>query len=255
MRLKFAILPLFLSLALSSCGKGDPGGTPGRPAATGLDRNGVVCALAWSLMSDQSKARISLLYPEGLSSVAGTLEDYLSIEKYNAYVPGLRKMSMTSRYVYDPNPTQAHGGDCLHGLRFAHYYLSHLDRFTLPDEELYFYHTLLVNMVLDIHNLSLPAIAPSGSRWTDSEGNDRMDAVCAEVFGNYSLSGVLMSLGNLSAGEAATITGKSFEEWAQENCSAGAALASAPEKQVRAAVQKAGYRLAYLFDLYYGGAQ
>ena len=253
MRFKTALLPVFLALAFVSCGKDNSGAGTGRPASVGLDRNGIVCALAWSQMSDQAKARVSLLYPEGLSSVAATLEDYLAIDKYNAYVPGLRKMNMNGRYFYDPNPTQAHGGDCLRGLRFAHYYLSHLDRFSLPDEELYFYHALLVNMVLDIHNLSLPALAPSGSRWTDSEGNDLMDTVCSEAFGNFSLSGILLSIGNLSADEAAGITAKSFEEWAQENCSASAGLASAPERQGRTAVQKAGYRLAYLFNLYYGG--
>ena len=253
MRFKTALLPVFLALAFVSCGKDNSGAGTGRPASAGLDRNGIVCALAWSQMSPQAKARVSLLYPEGLSSVAATLEDYLAIDKYNAYVPGLRKMNMNGRYFYDPNPTQAHGGDCLRGLRFAHYYLSHLDRFSLLDEELYFYHALLVNMVLDIHNLSLPALTPSGRRWTDSEGNDLMDTVCSEAFGNFSLSGIFLSIGNLSADEAAGITAKSFEEWAQENCSASAGLASAPERQVRTAVQKAGYRLAYLFNLYYGG--
>lgn len=217
----------------------------------GLDRNGIICALAWSLMTDAAKVRITALYPDGLASVAPALEGFLSTDKYNAYVPGLHKMAMNNAYLYDPNTTQAHGGDCLRGLRFADYYLRHLSRFSLPDEEKYFYHSLLVSMVEDIHDLSLPAMVPAGTRWTLADGSDRMDAVCKDVFGGLSIGGVLRKLTDLSASDAAELTDKPFEEWAQETCAAVAGTGKDPQGAVRKAVRDAGYRLAALFNTYY----
>ena len=225
----------------------------GLPA--GLDRNGIICALAWSLLSDTAKARLSLLYPGGLASVAPALDIYLAIDKYNAYVPGLRKMSMNKGFFYDPNPTQAHGGDCLRGLRFAHYYLSHLERFNLPDEEFYFYHSLLVAMVEDIHNLSLPALMPAASRWVDADGADAMDAACEELFGQLSFGGILRNLGVLSDEEAGAIAEKPFEQWAQETCATVAGVPADTASAVRTAIRNAGYRLAALFNSYYGTLQ
>ena len=222
---------------------------------SGLDRNGIVCALAWHLMSDAARARVSLLYPGGLAAVAPSLADYLSTDKYNAYVPGMRRMAMNKVFFYDPNTTQANGGDCLRGLRFAHYYLSHLSRFSLPDEELYFYHALLVTMVEDIHDLSLPALMPSGTRWLDESGGPLMDAACEEIFSRMSLGGILRSLSGLSKDEAEALCSQDLDAWAQETCAAVAGLQYGAETAVRNSVRNAGYRLAALLNSYYGNAQ
>lgn len=198
------------------------------------DCNMAICALAERHLSAPAKAKLGILFPNGLSSIAPNLERFMQIDKYRAYTPNLRRLSMNFEYFYDPNYTQADGGDCVRGLRFADYYLSHLGRFTLPDEELYFYHSLLVVMLEDLHDPSLPALMPEGKHRTFEEN----------PLSNLSWDGIIRKLDIWTEDEAAEHCKTSFSQWAQEICS--------PDVNPEDAIRKAGYRLAGFFNKYYG---
>ena len=216
--------PRLESIKVDVCQSGPP---------ANAKRDEIIYALAEKHLGWRANARIKMLYPGGLKSAAADLDRFLKIDKYRAYTPALRRLAMNTDYVYDPNFTQGNGGDCVRGIVFADYYLSNLNRFTLLDDELYFYHSLLVNMVMDLHDPALPVMMPLSVERTVKEAE----------FEGLSWDGILRRLETWTAEEEAARCQAPFTEWAREICRADVD----PEEAVRAA----GYRLAWLLNKYY----
>ena len=231
-----------------------------------------VVVIAERHISQTTRENIKALISYPLRNDASWMDKHRRDPEY-AFTGSYHTMAMNENYVYDPSWRLATGGDCVTGLQFLEYNLTHQDKLALTDSVKVLDLRLLIHIVGDMHCPCHSYAMPKRNQWKCTYKGEQykyhgfIDHIPDLMFEGMTIDEIAESIDKASRKQIRKWQKGSFIDWAQDCCTRDKAIYDVnpygtyeldpqTEDKLRPCVEEAlcvaGYRLAYLLDRYFG---
>ena len=263
MRLNSAIRILAAAAALLSTG------LPSR--GWGATGHKIVVALAQRHLTQNTGTALSQLFSYDYIDDASWADKHRKDEEY-LFTDSYHTMAMNKDYLYDPGWRSWSGGDCVTGLDFFDWNLSHRQQLHLTDSVCVFNVRMVLHVVGDMHCLCHSYVMPEKNLWdctykgTAYTYHSFFDKAPELMYEGLTPAKVAAKIDTWPEERIKACGQGTFIDWAQECCTRdkiiydvnpyGTATLDPDTLEktgpaVVEALQYAGYRLAYLLNKYF----
>ena len=231
-----------------------------------------VVVIAERHLTKETVKKIETLIPYDLRNDASWMDKHRRDEEY-AFTGSYHTMAMNHDFVYDPSWRLATGGDCVTGLQFLEYNLTHQQQLALTDSVKVLNIRMLIHIVGDMHCPCHSYVMPERNQWKcrfdgkDYKYHGYIDHITDILYEGMSIDRIARKLDTWTEEQIAAAQEGTFVDWAQDCCTRDRAIyevnpyktfdldPDTPEKLrpcVEDALRVAGYRLAFLLNKYFG---
>ena len=228
-------------------------------------------AVAMRHITDRARRNIEAFYPGPVVKDASWMDKHRRDAEY-AYTGSYHTMAMNHDGIYDPTWRIEKGGDCVTGLRFSDYCLSHMDQLHLTDSAKIFQVRILIHIVGDMHCPCHSYIMPERNQWKCTFRGEHyryhgfIDHIPDLMFEGMTIDEIAEKVDTWKKGPIRKICKGTFEDWAQEICDRDQEIYRVnpygtkeldPDtvEKLRPCIEEAlavgGYRLAFLLNKYF----
>lgn len=239
--------------------------------AWGRTGHKVVVAIAQRHLSERTRRNIDALLGYDFREDASWMDDHRKDEEY-AYTGNYHCMGMSRDYIYDPTVRMQMGGDCVSGLQFVDYMLTHTGELHAGDSVRIFHLRMLIHIVGDMHSLPHAYMYPERNQWpcrlagVEYKYHGFLDRIPDTIWAGKTVDEIALDIDTFSRRQIKACTKGSFVDWAQDCCTRDKVIYDVNpygtydmdpdtiEKitpAVREALAFAGYRLACLLEKYF----